>query len=68
MSLPEIQADKTIQDAWDYKGRPAKRTTTGGWTSATMILGRSVTYAYSFILFLLFWTLEKLSWLVLLIK
>lgn len=39
MSLPEIKADKTLRDAWDYKGSPAQRTTTGGWTSAAMILG-----------------------------
>ncbi|GAV90915.1 PTR2 domain-containing protein [Cephalotus follicularis] len=29
----------TIPDAWDYKGRPAERSKTGGWTSAAMILG-----------------------------
>ncbi|KAL1830159.1 hypothetical protein DCAR_0209567 [Daucus carota subsp. sativus] len=39
MALPETQADKTLQDAWDYKGRPAVRSTTGGWTAAAMILG-----------------------------
>lgn len=39
MALPQIQADKTLQDAWDYKGSPAQRSTTGGWTSAAMILG-----------------------------
>ncbi|KAH9777326.1 protein NRT1/ PTR FAMILY 6.3 [Citrus sinensis] len=30
---------KTLPDAWDYKGRPAERSKTGGWTSAAMILG-----------------------------
>lgn len=39
MALPETQADKTLQDAWDYKGRPAVRSTTGGWAAAAMILG-----------------------------
>ncbi|CAH1415657.1 unnamed protein product [Lactuca virosa] len=39
MSLPESQMVKTLPDAWDYKGRPAPRSTTGGWTSAAMILG-----------------------------
>ncbi|XP_027336962.1 protein NRT1/ PTR FAMILY 6.3-like [Abrus precatorius] len=28
-----------IPDAWNYKGRPAERSRTGGWTSAAMILG-----------------------------
>lgn len=35
----ESQVAKTLPDAWDYKGRPATRSTTGGWTSAAMILG-----------------------------
>ncbi|KAK1374726.1 putative nitrate-transporting ATPase [Heracleum sosnowskyi] len=39
MALSETQADKTLQDAWDYKGRPALRSTTGGWTASAMILG-----------------------------
>ncbi|KAL8200828.1 hypothetical protein R6Q57_012167 [Mikania cordata] len=39
LSEPESQVTKTITDAWDYKGRPASRSTTGGWTSAAMILG-----------------------------
>ncbi|KAL2901699.1 Protein NRT1/ PTR FAMILY 6.3 [Bienertia sinuspersici] len=29
----------TVSDAWDYKGRPADRSKTGGWQSAAMILG-----------------------------
>lgn len=37
-TLPQTQ-EQTIQDAWDYKGRPAERSKTGGWTSAAMILG-----------------------------
>nr|WIW76701.1 putative anion transporter of NRT1/PTR family [Suaeda altissima] len=28
-----------VCDAWDYKGRPAARSKTGGWQSAAMILG-----------------------------
>ncbi|KAH9777325.1 protein NRT1/ PTR FAMILY 6.3 [Citrus sinensis] len=36
--LPQTQG-KTLPDAWDYKGRPAERSKTGGWTSAAMILG-----------------------------
>ncbi|XP_074327839.1 protein NRT1/ PTR FAMILY 6.3-like [Apium graveolens] len=39
MALPESKADKTLQDAWDYEGRPAIRSTTGGWTASAMILG-----------------------------
>lgn len=38
MSLPETEG-KTLADAWDYQGRPADRSRTGGWTSAAMILG-----------------------------
>ncbi|OWM71820.1 protein NRT1/ PTR FAMILY 6.3-like [Punica granatum] len=34
MSQPNL-----IPDAWDYKGRPAEQSRTGGWTSAAMILG-----------------------------
>ncbi|XP_028790967.1 protein NRT1/ PTR FAMILY 6.3-like [Neltuma alba] len=37
-SLPQTMSD-TIQDAWDFKGRPAFRSKTGGWTAAAMILG-----------------------------
>ncbi|KDP25643.1 hypothetical protein JCGZ_20799 [Jatropha curcas] len=32
-------SSKILPDAWDYKGRPAERSITGGWTSAAMILG-----------------------------
>ncbi|KAF5819035.1 putative nitrate-transporting ATPase [Helianthus annuus] len=39
MSLPELQVAKTLPDAWDYKGQPVHRATTGGWVSAAMILG-----------------------------
>ncbi|XP_042503464.1 protein NRT1/ PTR FAMILY 6.3 [Macadamia integrifolia] len=38
MELPETQGS-TLSDAWDYKGRLAGRSKTGGWTSAAMILG-----------------------------
>ncbi|KAK9276161.1 hypothetical protein L1049_005692 [Liquidambar formosana] len=38
MDLPQTK-DETLSDAWDYKGRPAERSLTGGWTSAAMILG-----------------------------
>ncbi|KAJ7944762.1 protein NRT1/ PTR FAMILY 6.3-like [Quillaja saponaria] len=37
-TLPQTQG-KTIPDAWDYKGSPAERSKTGGWTAAAMILG-----------------------------
>ncbi|RDX87451.1 Protein NRT1/ PTR FAMILY 6.3, partial [Mucuna pruriens] len=37
-TLPQTQ-EKTIPDACDYKGRPAERSKTGGWTAAAMILG-----------------------------
>ncbi|XP_058104559.1 protein NRT1/ PTR FAMILY 6.3 [Magnolia sinica] len=39
MALPETNDDKILPDAWDYKGRPAGRSETGGWTSAAKILG-----------------------------
>jgi peptide/histidine transporter 3/4 len=38
--LPDAASDgKALADAWDYKGRPASRATTGGWACAAMILG-----------------------------
>ncbi|CAL4915496.1 unnamed protein product [Urochloa decumbens] len=38
--LPETSSDgKALTDAWDYKGRPASRASTGGWGCAAMILG-----------------------------
>ncbi|TKV98743.1 hypothetical protein SEVIR_9G580800v4 [Setaria viridis] len=33
------QPKTTMVDAWDYKGRPAVRSSSGGWFSAAMILG-----------------------------
>ncbi|KAK9052305.1 hypothetical protein SSX86_028934 [Deinandra increscens subsp. villosa] len=39
LPAPESQITKTVTDAWDYKGRSAARSATGGWTSAAMILG-----------------------------
>ncbi|KAJ1693772.1 hypothetical protein LUZ63_010470 [Rhynchospora breviuscula] len=39
-SLPDTNsASKTLSDAWDFKGRPAVRSLTGGWACAAMILG-----------------------------
>ncbi|KAL4385269.1 hypothetical protein GQ457_15G010280 [Hibiscus cannabinus] len=38
MSLP-LTHGKTLPDAWDYRGKPAERSNSGGWTSAAMILG-----------------------------
>jgi peptide/histidine transporter 3/4 len=46
-TLPETEKDataaeggsKALTDAWDYRGRPAVRATSGGWSSAAMILG-----------------------------
>ncbi|KAL6550197.1 hypothetical protein OROMI_020685 [Orobanche minor] len=32
------QEVETVPDAWDYKGRPAIKSSSGGWTSAAMIL------------------------------
>ncbi|CAJ2650504.1 unnamed protein product [Trifolium pratense] len=40
-TLPTTQG-KTVPDASDYKGRPADRSTTGGWTASAMILGGEV--------------------------
>jgi hypothetical protein len=41
-ALPETVAEgkmtTTMNDAWDYKGRPAVRASSGGWSSAAMIL------------------------------
>lgn len=31
--------NKTLSDAWDFKGRPASRSKTGGWSCAALILG-----------------------------
>ncbi|KAG6477359.1 hypothetical protein ZIOFF_066612 [Zingiber officinale] len=40
VGLPEHKASgEIVADAWDYSGRPAVRSGTGGWTSAAMILG-----------------------------
>ncbi|CAN4097767.1 unnamed protein product [Withania somnifera] len=40
MTLPQTHQDtKVVADAWDYKGRPVLRSTSGGWFGATMILG-----------------------------
>ncbi|PQQ14196.1 protein NRT1/ PTR FAMILY 6.3 [Prunus yedoensis var. nudiflora] len=38
-TLPETQEKLTLPDAWDFKGRPAEPSKTGGWTAAAMILG-----------------------------
>jgi len=38
-SMEVNSSDETVSDAWDYKGRPAVHSTTGGWKSAAMILG-----------------------------
>ncbi|GAU20738.1 hypothetical protein TSUD_231520 [Trifolium subterraneum] len=40
-TLPTTQG-KTVPDASDYKGRPADRSKTGGWTASAMILGGEV--------------------------
>ncbi|XP_045816374.1 protein NRT1/ PTR FAMILY 6.3-like [Trifolium pratense] len=40
-TLPTTQL-KTVTDAFDYKGFPAEKSKTGGWTSASMILGGEV--------------------------
>ncbi|KAK8957722.1 Nitrate transporter 1.1 [Platanthera zijinensis] len=37
-SPDQVQSDEIISDAWDFNGRPALRSRTGGWTSAAMIL------------------------------
>ncbi|GAB2216942.1 hypothetical protein Droror1_Dr00000093 [Drosera rotundifolia] len=41
MALPVTQSETTkpMSDAWDYKGRPADASKSGGWVSAAMILG-----------------------------
>ncbi|GAB2217077.1 hypothetical protein Droror1_Dr00000236 [Drosera rotundifolia] len=40
MALPVTQGKPfELSDAWDYKGRPAVASSTGGWISAAMILG-----------------------------
>ncbi|KAL3499543.1 hypothetical protein ACH5RR_038636 [Cinchona calisaya] len=40
MAFPQTYEEtKTLPDAWNYKGRQAQRSTTGGWASAAMILG-----------------------------
>ncbi|PIM99546.1 H+/oligopeptide symporter [Handroanthus impetiginosus] len=38
--LPETRQDaETLPDAWDYKGRPTVKSSSGRWASAAMILG-----------------------------
>ncbi|KAG6526528.1 hypothetical protein ZIOFF_016518 [Zingiber officinale] len=40
---PEHKASgEIVADAWDYSGRPAVRSRTGGWTCAAMILGTNI--------------------------
>lgn len=40
MAIPEDhQQAESLPDAWDYNGHPAIRASSGGWTSAAMILG-----------------------------
>lgn len=63
MALPETNEGKILSDAWDYKGRPAEKSKTGGWTSAAMILGPYQALPYSILvpfettqyLFNMFW-------------
>ncbi|KAK6158008.1 hypothetical protein DH2020_005322 [Rehmannia glutinosa] len=39
-TLPETKQEaETLPDAWDYKGRAAVKSSSGGWASAAMILG-----------------------------
>ncbi|URD75426.1 POT family [Musa troglodytarum] len=39
VGLPETDGPgEILSEAWDYKGRPAERSRSGGWTSAAMIL------------------------------
>lgn len=39
-TLPETRHEaETLPDAWDYKGRPSLRSSSGGWMSSAMILG-----------------------------
>ncbi|KAL8503332.1 hypothetical protein ACS0TY_022171 [Phlomoides rotata] len=38
--LPQTnQETEALPDAWDYKGRPSFKSSSGGWASAAMILG-----------------------------
>ncbi|XP_019171387.1 PREDICTED: protein NRT1/ PTR FAMILY 6.3-like [Ipomoea nil] len=40
MAFPQTKNDaKILPDAWDFHGRPALRSSSGGWSSAAMILG-----------------------------
>ncbi|XP_031098287.1 protein NRT1/ PTR FAMILY 6.3-like [Ipomoea triloba] len=40
MALPQTENEaKILPDAWDFHGRPALRSSSGGWSSAAMILG-----------------------------
>lgn len=51
LSLPET-IGKTVPDAWDFKGRPADKSKSGGWAAASMILGLIHTfYIYHYITF-----------------
>lgn len=38
--LPETKQEvEKLPDAWDYKGRPSIKSSSGGWAGAAMILG-----------------------------
>ena len=41
------ESEKILNDAWDYKGRPAVRFKTGGWAAAAMILGIVLSFSSS---------------------
>jgi hypothetical protein len=48
--LPETNAaaeTDVLLDAWDFKGRPAPRASTGRWGAAAMILGPHLAAHYS---------------------
>lgn len=38
-------APDMLPDAWDYKGSPAIRAKSGGWSSAYMILGQNISFS-----------------------
>ncbi|TYK19506.1 protein NRT1/ PTR FAMILY 6.3-like [Cucumis melo var. makuwa] len=47
-SSTHSQTKAILQDAWDYKGRPADRSKTGRWTAAAMILGLNLNTSFLF--------------------
>jgi hypothetical protein len=56
MDAEKDVAPDVLPDAWDYKGHPAIQASSGGWSSAAMILGKKYHF---FLLYLLQLIIEE---------